>query len=803
MVFGLAAGVPWLAQRGIVRAAQARGWRVEAQGGRIGLRGIWFERLALDAGQQATIRATFQAACLRWRSVWGRPSLSLGSGQVELSGGLEELRSLLRGRGEGAGKAAGRGTAAELDLYHLDVTWREAPGAEERSVANGMELHRGSEPLQLSIASLRANYGNLSMELKGARIEPAAPVLVPKLETGASTSTAPPYRITATELVTLYDASIRSEANASDAGLKAPGHAPRPIASSAAGAKSAPPPSKTPKLQAAGQINGGKKELLPVLGWVFDELERLRHEVAVGPSAAGTESKAWLGRVPIGSSFEVTSMRLRVVDSGQKLELGPWPLRSERQEQQFHVDLSQAATGDKTALSAQLTLSDRFEQASLRFSVGPVTLSQLGITDGDFGLENVDATRLGLEATAEFESKSAALAVESKGRLEGLSIHQPFLARETVKGIGFEWQGSATLDSATRRIKSDLIRVSVGPVSARVSGTVELARAHQAIDGVFEVPLAACQDLFDVVPEGLAPLLKGWGVDRNFALRLSVDFDSRHVEKSKIGFRLDNNCRVTKVPPQVAPARFGQPFALEVEDEQGAYQSTSFGPGTLEWTPLSMVSPYVESAVLVCEDGRFLYHHGFDREAIQNSIRENLRVGRFVRGASTVSMQLAKNLYLRRDKTIARKLQEAALTMLLEQAFSKRELLELYLNVIEFGPGIYGIGPAAKHYFDTTPERLTMAQSFFLMSILPNPKQHFFGPDGHLHAGRMKLLRSLMTIAQKRGHFSELELEAGLAEEPEFRVPGTSTSLPNRRMLPSLGSAIDDELDWSIPQGDE
>jgi membrane carboxypeptidase/penicillin-binding protein PbpC len=158
-------------------------------------------------------------------------------------------------------------------------------------------------------------------------------------------------------------------------------------------------------------------------------------------------------------------------------------------------------------------------------------------------------------------------------------------------------------------------------------------------------------------------------------------------------------------------------------------------------------------------------------------------------------MQLAKNLYLRRDKTLSRKLQEAGLTLLLEQSLNKRRLLELYLNVIEYGPGIYGIGPAARYYFDTTPERLSLAQSFFLGSILPNPKAQHFGADGLLKPGWLKQLRYLMAIAAKRGHITEGELEAGLLEHPAFKVPGEPTSLPARRII---GGDVD-EVEAELP----
>src|SRR5690606_26000898 len=100
--------------------------------------------------------------------------------------------------------------------------------------------------------------------------------------------------------------------------------------------------------------------------------------------------------------------------------------------------------------------------------------------------------------------------------------------------------------------------------------------------------------------------------------------------------------------------------------------------------------------------------------AIHNSILENVKQRRFVRGASTISMQLAKNVYLKREKTLSRKLQEAVLTMLLEQEFTKQQLLELYLNVIEFAPGVYGVGPGAQHYFNTHPSQLSLGQALYI-----------------------------------------------------------------------------------------
>ena len=149
-----------------------------------------------------------------------------------------------------------------------------------------------------------------------------------------------------------------------------------------------------------------------------------------------------------------------------------------------------------------------------------------------------------------------------------------------------------------------------------------------------------------------------------------------------------------------------------------------------------------------------------------------------MRGASTLSMQLAKNLYLGQEKTLSRKLQEAVFTMLLEQELSKVELLELYLNVVEFGPGIYGIGPAAQYYFAKHPRDLTLGQALYLASILPNPDASHFKEDGRLSPGWTSYLKRLMQIAHDRKRINDDELEAGLGEQVAFRVPGGGGAAP-------------------------
>ncbi|MFT3764192.1 MAG: biosynthetic peptidoglycan transglycosylase [Minicystis sp.] len=206
--------------------------------------------------------------------------------------------------------------------------------------------------------------------------------------------------------------------------------------------------------------------------------------------------------------------------------------------------------------------------------------------------------------------------------------------------------------------------------------------------------------------------------------------------------------------------------------------SIETGPGTADWVPLAHITKFMEIAVLTTEDGGFRRHHGFDSEAIKNSIREDLRRKKFVRGASTISMQLAKNLYLDRGKNLSRKLQEAVLTMYLEQALTKDEILELYLNVVEFGPLVYGVGPAAKYYFNTTANDSSLGQALYISSIMPNPKVQHFNEGGAVSLRWANVLRRLMKIAHDRKRITDEELDEGLRETVVRGSPAPLRSEP-------------------------
>jgi monofunctional glycosyltransferase len=139
------------------------------------------------------------------------------------------------------------------------------------------------------------------------------------------------------------------------------------------------------------------------------------------------------------------------------------------------------------------------------------------------------------------------------------------------------------------------------------------------------------------------------------------------------------------------------------------------------WVPLSRVSRHLVHAVLSSEDQNFFGHQGVDWDAIEKSVQEDRKQWRLARGGSTITQQLAKNLFFTTHKSPVRKLRELLVAHWLEEDLGKRRILELYLNVIEWGPGVYGIGEASRQYFDKTPSGLTLGESALLAVTLPNP----------------------------------------------------------------------------------
>lgn len=166
-----------------------------------------------------------------------------------------------------------------------------------------------------------------------------------------------------------------------------------------------------------------------------------------------------------------------------------------------------------------------------------------------------------------------------------------------------------------------------------------------------------------------------------------------------------------------------------------------------QWVSYGRISNALKRAALAAEDGKFLDHDGFDWEGIQKALEKNVKKGRIVAGGSTISQQLARNLFLSGERSWWRKAQEAAITLMIEALMGKRRILEIYLNVVEWGDGVYGAEAAARHYFNVSATALTEEQAAFLATILPRPRYYDRNRVTPFIARKMEVIRGRMPSA--------------------------------------------------------
>lgn len=263
------------------------------------------------------------------------------------------------------------------------------------------------------------------------------------------------------------------------------------------------------------------------------------------------------------------------------------------------------------------------------------------------------------------------------------------------------------------------------------------------------------QALFNSFPTGLFESLEGTAVAGKLKYGLNLYLDSKLPDSVQFDSRLDKqNFRIV---------RFGKTDLRKLNDvfvytpyEKGKPMSPrTVGPANRDYTSLNNIAPDLRNAVMAAEDPSFFKHHGFVEKAFRNSIATNFKEKKFARGGSTISMQLVKNAFLSREKTLARKVEEILIVWMIENTgtISKNRMYEVYLNIIEWGRNVYGIGEAARYYFDKRPSQLSLGESIYLASIVPSPKKglYAFNGDGSLRSYLRGYFRLIGGSMARRG----------------------------------------------------
>ncbi len=220
------------------------------------------------------------------------------------------------------------------------------------------------------------------------------------------------------------------------------------------------------------------------------------------------------------------------------------------------------------------------------------------------------------------------------------------------------------------------------------------------------------------------------------------------------------------LPPVAELKNRKESLTIQVRDWEGNYHPLVVGPKNRNWVNSGSIPVEMKWAVILAEDANFYKHEGVDVKALKNAIKHDLEKKSFARGASTITQQTAKNLFLSREKTLTRKFKELYLALRMEQELTKGRIVELYLNLVELGPMVHGIGHGAKYYFGKPAAQLTPRESAFLAAMLPGPRLAY-NPYRNLD----KVLRRsdmILKLLRNKGVLSAAEYQVALAEIPNI-----------------------------------
>ena len=263
-------------------------------------------------------------------------------------------------------------------------------------------------------------------------------------------------------------------------------------------------------------------------------------------------------------------------------------------------------------------------------------------------------------------------------------------------------------------------------------------------------------------------------------------------------------------------------MVIQVKDWKGKYHPFIVGPKNRYWTPSGSIPPEMKWAVVVAEDSRFYKHEGIDVKAIKNAVKYDLEKKSFARGASTITQQVAKNIFLSREKTVSRKIKEIILAMRMEQELTKGRIIELYLNVVELGPMVYGIGHGSRYYFGKPASALTPRECAFLAAMLPGPRMAY---NPYKNLTRVsKRSDMILRLLRAKGVLSDDEFRLAITQKPNIaglqrkvdftiarveavQAPMTSIFPPQGDELPAAeggnGTGVDESpLPPSLPEAD-
>ena len=314
------------------------------------------------------------------------------------------------------------------------------------------------------------------------------------------------------------------------------------------------------------------------------------------------------------------------------------------------------------------------------------------------------------------------------------------------------------------------------------------------------IPKMKAQDFISSLPDGLFAHFQGMQAEGSFDYKLDFKFNKNKPNQLVFDSNLKKeNLKITKYG-EANLNKLNEEFVYRAIINNVPQRPILVGAENPNYTPLDQISPYLQKCILTSEDPSFFSHRGFINEAFKQSILKNIRTKKFSRGASTISMQLVKNVFLTREKTASRKMEEILLVYILEnnRIASKERMLEVYFNIIEWGPNVYGIGEAAQFYFQKKPADLTLKECLYLATIVPKPRKFMwqFDTEGKLKSFAIKQQKFLSSLMLRRGI---LIAEDTIGQSIPMQITGNAHSLLKIKVkdsIPADSLAVDSQFEF-------
>lgn len=375
-----------------------------------------------------------------------------------------------------------------------------------------------------------------------------------------------------------------------------------------------------------------------------------------------------------------------------------------------------------------------------------------------------------------YRKESAEIDVSGTVGINDATVDMPPVAGTPMTNINVTLSGELKIGLDDGSVNWTLGRLQMAELHVPFTFEGTDFNSHPRFSWQAGIERVRAQDLLESIPKSAIQAMEGVRLGGSFAATAKMKLDTTNLDSLEFSFEPDiADLRLEEMGKGMNLELLRQSFVHRIESADGTVIQRVVGEDTPDWVALDKVPGYLISALTTSEDAGFFSHHGFSLGGIRRSIRVNLERGGFVQGASTLSQQLVKNLFLSREKTLARKLQEAFITWQIERMLEKDRILELYLNIIEWGPDVWGIGEAANHYFGKAPSDLSLIETAYLVAIIPSPmKYHEYFEKQLVPQSFMRKVHRLVTEMGNRGQIQPTMVSIALAGVIRFRTVDTA-----------------------------